>query len=609
MNRLWKFWIDYARRYRWWYLAGTLCLVATNYLTVSIPGFVQRAVDTLSKVGDGTGVYDPYDVVPWAWAILGAGVGIMIVRTLSRTFIFNPGRTIEFRLKTSIFERLLELPPWFFDRMRPGEIISRGTNDTSAVRSLVAFCTLQLFNVVFALTMTLAKMIWVDAELTGLCLLPMVVGTAVLGYAVKVMFRLFIQLQAQLATVSNRVLESYNSVAVLQTYNGIRGATARFAETNDALLRLGMGLVRVRSWLMPAVSVTGNLSIVILLYVGGRKVLDQTLTVGELAAFTVYVNIVVRSLTGMSWMIGVFQRGRVALQRVQEISEASTGRPEPTTTLPPAHPNGGAVEVRGLTFGYPQAETADDAPVILDDLSFRLEPGETLGVFGLTGTGKTTLLNLLARVYDPPAGSVLFDGVDVLDVPVRDYWRAVAYVPQEPYLFSRTIRENVALGEAQPSADTDARVQAAVADAALETDIDVFPEGLETRVGERGITVSGGQRQRIALARTFYRDFSLLLLDDVMSAVDHATESQLIDAIYRRGARASSIIVSHRISVLARADRVLVLDGGRIVDTGTHQTLVERTDGPYARAWRLQQAARELEREPMPVDAREKRGS
>ena len=597
MSRLARFWRAFGHRYRALYALGTLCLIATNYLTVSIPGFVQEAVDALA---DGRG---PDAAIPWAWAILGAGVGVMVVRTLSRTLIFNPGRTIEFRFKNTLFHHLLELPRRFYARMRPGEIISRGTNDVGAVRSIVGFCTLQIFNALFAIVLTLGRMFWIDVGLTLLCVIPLIVSALVLRIAVRAMFRLTLKIQKDLAGLSDQILETYNAVGVLQSFNALSGAQARFDKENQALLDTGLELIRVRSWLLPVVSVTGNICVVILLFFGGRSVVDGGMTVGELAAFAVYINILVGALIGMGWMIGAFQRGWVSLQRVYEVLDAPIERAIAGGALPPAGPQGYGLTVDGLTFAYADAD-ADAGEVALRDASLRLAPGERLGIFGLTGAGKSTLLDVLARVHDPPAGAIRLDGIDVLDIPVRDYWRAVGYVTQEPFLFSRTVRANIALAEPMPDETIDAAVRAAADDAALAPDLEAFPAGLDTRVGERGITVSGGQRQRIALARAFYRDFELLLLDDVMSAVDHATEKKLIDAIYRRSAGRSAIIVSHRISVLARADRVLVLDEGRVVAEGRHEDLLADRSGPYARAWRLQQAAEALDGAANEVEAR-----
>ncbi len=583
MKRLRRFWFAYAHRYRWWYLLGLLCLVATNVLTVALPTFVQWAIDALDR-GEGS-----EGALPWAAAILGGGVAIIIVRTLSRTLFFNPGRTVEFRVKSDMFDRLLKLPKVFFDRMKPGDIISRGTNDTNGMRALIGFASLQLFNVIFTLLLTLGRMLTVDVALTLWCVVPLTLSALVLVGAVRRMFTLQARLLEQIASLSDRILESYTGVAVLQAFGAVKGVLARFDAENDVFLDLSERLLTIRAWLLPIVSVVGKLCVVLVLYVGGRRVVAETLTLGQLTALIVYINILVTGLMSLGWLVGATQRGYLSLGRIYEVLDAPVERPDAARDgLPPATAGGYGLTVEGLTWRF---EGADEPA--LDDVSFQIAPGETVGIFGLTGAGKSTLLNLLARVYDPAPGAVRVDGVDVRDVPVRAYWDHVAYVGQEPFLFSKTVRENIALADAPEDVDA-ARLQAAVEDAALDTDLAGFPEGLDTVVGERGVTLSGGQRQRTALARAFYRDFDLLLLDDVMSAVDHATEKRLIDALYRRAGPGTTLVVSHRISVLTRADRVLVFDDGKLVDVGTHAELVLRP-GPYAHAWKLQRAAESIE--------------
>lgn len=582
MKRLIRFWKEYADRYRGWYLLGVVCLIATTLLTVAIPTFVQYAIDALDA-GQG---FD--GALKWAIIILVAGVGIIIVRTLSRTLFFNPGRTVEFRVKSDLFDHLLRLPRPFFDRVRPGDIISRGTNDANAMRALIGFATLQLFNTVFTLVFTLGRMLMMDVVLTLVCAIPLGLSAIILRHAIVRMFTLHGQNLAQVSTLSNRILESYGGVAVLQAYNALGAAHQRFDRENDTLLDIGERLVTIQQWLMPIMPGIGKLCVVVILYLGGLRVIDGALTIGELSAFIAYINILVAGLFSFGFLLGATQRGYVALGRIYELLDAPVDRPEVIAEMPPVPSTGHGIAVRDLSYTHHGQERP-----ALDHVSFDVHPGETLGIFGLTGSGKSTLLGLLSRIYDPPPGAVKLDGVDVRDVPVQAYWQRVAVVGQEAFLFSRTIAENIALAEPPEAIDRE-RMRRAIDDAALAVDVDAFPDGLDTVIGERGVTLSGGQRQRTALARAFYRDFEVLLLDDVMSAVDHATEKRLIDALYRRSARKTTLVVSHRISVLTRADRILVLDDGHLVDQGTHTELLEN-EGPYARAWALQQAAERAE--------------
>ncbi|TNF23450.1 MAG: ABC transporter ATP-binding protein [Deltaproteobacteria bacterium] len=587
MGTFQRFWRNYCARHLRSYLAGFAFLAATTLLTVGIPVFVEQAVNAMEA-------HAPSDAVAWAIAVVVAGLGIMVVRTLSRILFFNPGREVEYDLKNDLFAHLTTMPRRYFDKVRPGEIVSRGTNDASSVRALVGFGSLQVFNVVLSLVFTIGQMLISDALLTLLCILPLFVGAWILISAIRRMFVLVRRQQEQIATLSDRILETYNGATVLNAFNAMPGATERFTQANDALLESALGVVSIQSWLLPIVTVVGSVSMVIVLYAGGTMVVEHGLTKGELAAFTIYIRNVAGALFGLGWMLNAVQRGWISLGRMYEVLDAPTGRPPCDAPLPARAAPGYALSVRDLTFRHPVLrEGADGAGEsgrpALEGVSFDVAAGEVVGVFGLTGSGKSTLLDLVARVYDAPAGTIQVAGAPLETIDIRAWWGALAYVPQDAFLFSQTLRENIALAAAAGERDDD-RVAAAAADAALSDDLAALPDGLDTVVGERGITLSGGQRQRSALARAFYRRFDVLLLDDVLSAVDHATERRLIDAIYRRAAGATALVVSHRISVLRRAHRILVLDRGRLVATGTHEELLARGVEPYCRVHKLQQA-------------------
>ncbi|MEE2787241.1 MAG: ABC transporter ATP-binding protein [Myxococcota bacterium] len=577
MNRFKRFWFEFARRYQRWYVLGIVCLIATNALTVTIPTFIQRAIDALDA-GEGlTGAGQ------WALMIIVAGFGVMAVRTLSRTLFFNPGRTIEFRVKSKLFDHLLRQPRRFFSTFTPGDIISRGTNDTSAMRALVGFATLQLFNVAFTLTFSFGRMLQMEATLAVYCLIPLLIGVAIMRLAVALLYRYQAAILAQVALLSERILESYGGHAVLQAYGALPGAWARFDDANQHHLELGERIVLIRNWLMPIVSVLGQLAVVVVLWVGGQRVMNQTMTIGELSAFIAYVTILATGLRLAGFLIGSTQRGYIALGRLFEVLDVEPKRPLADADLDVDRLFEQDVSIRDLTFTYPGSEEP-----VLRDINLTISHGETIGLFGPTGSGKTTLLSCLARIYEPPAEQIFLGEVDVGRIPIDAFWTGVACVPQDSFLFTRTLRENIAIADFE--ADISAtKVASAVTDAALAEDIKHLKSGLESLVGERGLTLSGGQRQRTALARTLYRDFNLLLLDDVMSAVDHATEKALIQSIYARAKGQTTVLVSHRISVLAQADRIVVLENGRVSDMGHHAELI-RKDGAYAKAYRLQQA-------------------
>lgn len=602
----------YAKPHVRSYLAGLAFLLATTGLTVAIPTFVELAVDAMgtsapgaARGGGASG--DPgTSPVVYAWAIIAAGLGVMVVRTLSRVLFFNPGRVIEYHLKSDLFRHLTELPRRYYDRMRPGEIVSRGTNDAQAVRGFIGFGSLQVFNVALTLVFSIGKMLVTDWRLTLWVLVPLTLAVLVLRRAIREMFGLTRKTQEELGHLSSRVLETYGGAGVIQSMNAVPMAKERFEKNNAALLAVGQRLAFVIAWLLPIVDVVGNACLVLLLFVGGQMVVDGTLTPGELAAFAVLIRIVAGGLNSLGWLVNALQRGWISLGRVYEVIDAPAPARPAASHEDVKMERGPAISVRGLSFRHENAQVgsgpssgssanagAQTAAPALSEVSFELAPGKTLGIFGPTGSGKSTLLDLIARVHDPAPGQVFLDGRDVLELDLPVLRRSLAYVPQDPWLFSQTLRENVALADDASTRD-DAKVERAVKAACLSDDLSALADGLDTKVGERGVMLSGGQRQRAALARAFYRDFELLLLDDVLSAVDHATEKRLIDSIYQtiagQGRAATTLIVSHRISALRHADEILVLDAGRVVARGRHDELLKDESGLYWKAWRLQQA-------------------
>lgn len=335
---------------------------------------------------------------------------------------------------------------------------------------------------------------------------------------------------------------------------------------------------------MPIVVFLGQLCVVLILYYGGQKVLanDGTLTLGQLSAFIAYVTILVNGLRSLGFLVGATQRGYLALNRIYEILDIPPNRHPASVEMGSLAASSSTFEVKGLWFAYPGATEPT-----LKDIHLTIGQGQTVGIFGRTGSGKTTLMSVLSRIYDPPKDTVFMHGTDILELPVDDYWQSLAFARQTPFLFSQSIESNIAFQVIKPSDINRENLNSAIRDAALASEINSFADGANTRVGERGVTLSGGQRQRTALARLFYRPFDILLLDDVMSAVDHSTESRLIESVYRRGRDCTKLIVSHRTSVLNHADRIVVMDDGRIIDEGRHEELIEKA-GPYRDAYLLQ---------------------
>ncbi len=573
---------EYAWPYRWSYFAGGLFLWLTNYLTVSIPVQIGLAVDALRA---------DQSLASYVAAIAAMGVGVIMVRSLSRILIFNPGRHLEYHLRRDLFSHLLRLQPSFYATQKRGDIVSRASNDITWVRTLVGFGGLQIVNVTLAVVLTVWKMMTLSPQLTLLALLPIIAGAAVVQFGIRRLFVLSRRSQEQLGEISEHVLGSLQGMSAIQGFVAEEAFIERFEERNREWLATGIRLALIRSIALPLLVLAGGISMFALIAAGGSMVLQGAITVGQLAAFTALLTVFLPPLRSMGWMMSVIQRGRAALERIFELMDAPVERPEGERGVRADPGRGPVIVLQGVRFAYP------DEPEhrVLDGVSATLEAGSVVGLFGRTGSGKSTLLRLLARLYNPRPGSILIDGTDITDLDLTDWRRRVAMVPQRPFLFSDTIVANVAL-EVEPDME---EVQRALSRAALDDDLGVLTDGLETLVGERGIMLSGGQRQRVALARGLYGGADLLILDDVLSSVDHHTETRLVETVAglsrERGAP-TVLIASHRISALRLCDTVLVLDGGRLVDSGPHAELIERP-GLYRDIWRVQSQAAAAEQE------------
>jgi len=564
---------DYAWAYRWSYLAGGIMVWLTNYLAVSIPGEIGEAIDAL-RAGNSVGRY--------VLAIALMGLAVIGVRSLSRILIFNPGRHLEYHLRGDLYARLMRLQPSFYAQHKRGDIVSRASNDITWVRTLVGFGGLQVVNVTVAVALTGWKMVTLSPRLTLMAGLPVAVGIVAVQLAIRRVFHLSRRNQEQLGEISEHVLGSLQGIATIQGFVAEEAFVKRFEESNLEWLKTGMKLALIRAGALPLLVLSGGIAMFAVVAFGGPMVLSGAMSVGELAAFTALLTVLLPPLRSFGWMLSVIQRGRAALDRIFELMDAPVDRPEGDTGVVFQAGSGPAVEFCKLGFAYPDAPGQE----VLSDITFQIPAGAVVGIFGRTGSGKSTLLRLLARLFNPPAGTILSNGHDITSLDLQSWRRRVTMVPQRPFLFSDTIEANVALQEV-PDRE---KIRWAVEAAALEQDLEVLPYGLETVVGERGIMLSGGQRQRVALARGLYRGGDVLILDDVLSAVDHNTEAQLVETLARiaRGPGHPTVfIASHRLSAFRNCDLIMVLDRGRLVAQGTHDELAA-TPGPYRDAWSVQ---------------------
>jgi ATP-binding cassette, subfamily B, multidrug efflux pump len=583
--------VPYLARYRARYLSGFALLLATNLAALAIPWVVKR---TIEAVGPAVGrpVAPLVGTTPGraltAGALLIVGLAILqgATRLASRYALLGASQRVEADIRDDLFDRLLRLPPAYYQTQRTGDLMSRATNDLQSVSQLIGFGSLSLANTVIVVLGTLAAMLRIDAWLTLAALgsTPVLVVLA-RRYSGRVQADSH-AVQEQLSHLSARVQENLTGMAVVRAYAMEPREVAAFGRLNDEQLVRTLRLARTQATFSPLLGLIGGLGTLAVVWLGGKAVVDGRITLGDLVAFSSYLAALAWPILALGWILAVVRRGLAALARVIEVLRAGP-------TIADSAPGTGAaaidgdVEFRGLTFAY----EARRAPA-LQDVSLRIRAGECVAVVGPTGAGKTTLGALLARLWEPPAGTVFVDGREIHAIPLGELRAAIGYVPQEGFLFSGPLDENVALGES-----TDGRVAWAGRVAGLAEDVAALPGGWRTVVGERGLTLSGGQRQRATLARALVRDPRILVLDDTFASVDAEKEAEILASLRGVLRGRTTLLVTHRLRAARLADRIVVLDGGRIVEQCGHAELLAR-GGLYARLWQRQRLEAALEESP-----------
>ncbi|HEY8515176.1 MAG TPA: ABC transporter ATP-binding protein [Candidatus Binatia bacterium] len=648
MRRLWK----YLARYRARYVAGCLCLIGTATLAMTIPVLLKRAVDSIPVAANvAAGTAGSASTAAWyALAVIVIAIAQGVVRTFSRFVIFNVGRDVEYDLRNDLF-RHLERLPWQFYQVHPtGDLMSRLVNDISAVRMLLGPGVLNLLNTPLYYLYAVTIMVSIDPLLTVAALSPYPIMLLVVKRYSRRLMEGTLRVQEGLADMSSLVQENVSGIHVVKAYVREEHEIARFRAMNDRFREVSLELGRARGIIAPVIRSVSALGILVVLWLGGRHVARGLLTIGDLVAFIGYLHLLAWPTMALGWMLSTLQRGRAAMQRLEELFAVEPaiadppGVPRPAWAVPivdldAAAANGaapsvaasdgaapgvmptndavaardgdgertaagngaaappaitrGEIELRGVSFAYP----GPASPKVLCDIDVHIPAGATVAIVGRAGAGKTSLLNLLPRLFDPTEGEVRIDGRNVRDYPLATLRRAIAFVPQDPFLFSTSIRANLAfaLSELDPDDEEAHRlVREAARWAAVADDIEDFPRGYDTMVGERGITLSGGQKQRVTLARALLADAPILVLDDALSSVDTQTEERILRALEERRRGRTCLIVAHRLSTVQDADLILVLDRGRIVERGDHQQLLAR-GGLYAELFQRQRLTEELE--------------
>ncbi len=548
----------YTRRYvlpLWpWYLGGMVLLAIVNSINLYIPQFAKEIINRFTS---GASLDETSTI---ALSIVGLGFLLILTRTLSRILIFWPGRKIETETKYDLFAKLLQLPEDFFTKFGLGDLISRLSNDTGQLRAFFAFGMLQILNVLFLCVMTLWMMAKTNLLLTVLTVAPLLLMLVITRFAMPRMQESSREQQKAVGELTSHVTESFVNVHVIQANSAEGSFINKVAQSNHLVYDTNIRILWIRTMIFPLMSCLAGFSQLAVLLYGGFLVSQNQLTVGDILAFNVYIGLLTFPLTAMGIIIAVYQRAKTALERLTAIDSAAIEGPREgvvsvsaSTSTPPT-----LLEVRDLNFAYP------DRPPSLQGINLTLTAGKVIGIFGKVGSGKTTLFHLMTRLYDPEPGRISFKGRDILSIDPRSLRASMGYALQGVHLFSASLKENLAFG-LDPAPSLDELTKAAQA-ASIMDDINAFAQGWDTEIGEKGVRLSGGQKQRLALARLILRKPEVLLLDDVLSAVDHVTEQTILKNLFNL--KIPMILASHRPSTLRRCDEVIVLGAGKVLDRG-----------------------------------------
>jgi ATP-binding cassette subfamily B protein len=569
----------YLWRYRVRLARGGAALLLKDLLAAALPVFIGRGVDSIRSGGFSL------ETVLW---LSGAIVGFSAVKGVfqywMRVILIGVSRDVEYDLRNDLFRRLTSLGSDFYGRMRTGDIMARATNDLNSVRMMLGPGIMYSAETSVTVVVVTAIMLFMDWRLTLAALLPAPIVSLVVSYFGRRIHARFEHIQKMFADISSRVQENVAGVRVVRAYVQEEAEQRQFEKLNQVYAAENIRLALLSGAFMPVLQALVSLTLLIVLWAGGSQLLAGRITLGQFVMFNSFMMMLVWPMIAFGWVVNLVQRGTASLGRINSILRERPAIAEPAAPVPLPRPLRGEIEFRDVAVEYPAGRA-------LDGLSLRIPAGAVVAIVGHTGSGKTTLVQLVPRLIDPSSGSVLVDGIDARNLSPSALRREIGFVPQETILFSSTLAENIAFGVDAASPE---QVRGAAEMAGLGPDIESFPEGLETLIGERGITLSGGQKQRTAIARAILRDPTILILDDALSSVDTVTEDRILRSLALLMRGRTTILISHRVSTVKNADRIFVIERGRLAEEGTHDELLA-LGGYYADLYQKQLLEEELE--------------